>query len=310
MALQKCGLNPDQRARELKPHGTAAFPCAAYEDWYGEEGRPEVPWHWHEELEAACVAEGAFCLQIPGERYVLETGDCVVINSGVPHSGIPQPKCRLQSLVFHPDLVGGNREQVFYKKYLSPLMETAAFKACVLRRDGCREETERFDRAFKAMAGEPEGFEFALREELSGLCLDLYRRYGRKMSRKSGGSGERDGLRLQKMLDYIHRNFQEEIGLADIARAADVGERECLRCFQRTVQLSPKQYLLKYRVAEGARLLAEEPWRTISETAAFCGFDSASHFSMTFRRFYNCTPREYRKSAVPAAAGAEKEAVE
>ena len=52
MALQKCGLNPDQRARELKPHGTAAFPCAAYEDWYGEEGRPEVPWHWHEELEA------------------------------------------------------------------------------------------------------------------------------------------------------------------------------------------------------------------------------------------------------------------
>lgn len=109
MALQKCGLNPDQRARELKPHGTAAFPCAAYEDWYGEEGRPEVPWHWHEELEAACVAEGAFCLQIPGERYVLETGDCVVINSGVPHSGIPQPKCRLQSLVFHPDLVGGNR---------------------------------------------------------------------------------------------------------------------------------------------------------------------------------------------------------
>ena len=172
MALQKCGLNPDQRARELKPHGTAAFPCAAYEDWYGEEGRPEVPWHWHEELEAACVAEGAFCLQIPGERYVLETGDCVVINSGVPHSGIPQPKCRLQSLVFHPDLVGGNREQVFYKKYLSPLMETAAFKACVLRRDSCREETERFDRAFKAMAGEPEGFEFALREELSGLMVE------------------------------------------------------------------------------------------------------------------------------------------
>ena len=95
---------------------------------------------------------------------------------------------------------------------------------------------------------------------------------------KAAAAGERDGLRLQKMLDYIHRNFREEIGLADIARAADVGERECLRCFQRTVQLSPKQYLLKYRVAEGARLLAEEPWRTISETAAFCGFDSASHF--------------------------------
>ena len=52
--------------------------------------------------------------------------------------------------------------------------------------------------------------------------------------------------------------------------------------------------LIKYRVMQGAKMLLEEPSSSISETAAYCGFDSPSNFSQHFRRFYSCTPREYR----------------
>ena len=97
------------------------------------------------------------------------------------------------------------------------------------------------------------------------------------------------------MLDYIHNHFAENISLTEIAKVAGIGERECLRCFQRTIQLSPMQYLLKYRIMRGADLLLQNPASSISEIAGLCGFDSPSNFAKMFKRFYNTTPREYRK---------------
>ena len=41
-------------------------------------------------------------------------------------------------------------------------------------------------------------------------------------------------------------------------------------------------------------MLLEDPAASISEAAVRCGFDSPSNFTKMFRRFYNCTPREYR----------------
>ena len=31
MALQKCGLNRNNKNKELQPHGSLEFPCAGYE---------------------------------------------------------------------------------------------------------------------------------------------------------------------------------------------------------------------------------------------------------------------------------------
>ena len=85
------------------------------------------------------------------------------------------------------------------------------------------------------------------------------------------------------------------------AAAADISERECLRCFQKMLQISPIQYLLKYRVMQGAKMLLEDPAASISEAAVRCGFDSPSNFTKMFRRFYNCTPREYRHMQIDGA---------
>lgn len=103
-----------------------------------------------------------------------------------------------------------------------------------------------------------------------------------------------DNLRIRKMLAFIHKNFSDDISVSEIAGTADISERECLRCFQKTIQLSPVQYLLKYRVMQGAEMLLGNPADSISKIATLCGFDSPSNFSKIFKRFYNCTPREYR----------------
>ena len=96
------------------------------------------------------------------------------------------------------------------------------------------------------------------------------------------------------MLTFIQEHYDRPLTLAGIARAAGIGERECLRCFGKTIHVPPMQYLLKYRVMQAADALLARPADSIAQIAAGCGFDNPSNFSQQFRRFYGCSPREYR----------------
>lgn len=134
--------------------------------------------------------------------------------------------------------------------------------------------------------------------------LSLYKMFEPEIGGEGPPSTMND-VRIKKMLGYIHENFPYDITLSDIASCVHVSERECIRCFQKTIHTSPIQYLLKYRIMCAADMLAGKPLESISWIAGECGFDSASNFSQTFKRFYNLTPREYRalyaarKSRIP-----------
>ena len=54
--------------------------------------------------------------------------------------------------------------------------------------------------------------------------------------------------RLKKMLTYIHQEYENELSLEDIAKAAGVSKRECLRCFQEEIHITPFNYLKDYRL--------------------------------------------------------------
>ena len=132
MALSACNTETDSAGRELTVHGTAAFPIACYHD--DLEAAP-VPWHWHEELELLIASEGGVLAAAAGEKYTLAEGDGLFINAGVLHADWPLAvgRCRLHSVVFHPRLVGGSPDSVFWQKYLQPLLTDPSRPCAVLR---------------------------------------------------------------------------------------------------------------------------------------------------------------------------------
>lgn len=299
MALQKCMLNLNQRLKELNPHGTLEFPCAGYSSCYTDSAENAIPWHWHEEFEIIHIVEGCMELKMPSRSVFIREGEAFAINSNVLHCGIGADHCHLHSLVFSPRLISGDENSVFSRKYIQPLISCDCFLGFSILSSENGEMIESFRQAFDAMEREIPGFEFIVRENLSRICFLLTREFKDQLN-MPGTAQSQDNLRIRKMLEYIQKNYSGDITLSEIAGAADIGERECLRCFQKTIQLSPIQYLLKYRVMQGAEMLLSDPERSISEIALSCGFDSPSNFARTFKRFYNRTPREYRKEAVPA----------
>lgn len=291
MALQECGLNLDRVSKELKPHGSPRFPCAGYSSYY-TDGQA-IPWHWHDEIEIVYIEKGRMKIKIPSKAFLMEQGDCLVINSNILHYGAAVGGCQLCSLVFGAALIAGNEDLVFAKKYVRPLMSCNSFCGYFIKAGDSEPVAHWFKRAFEALAQDSYGYEFIVRDYLSRICLFLHKEFSPRIDTPKEPL-DQDGLRIRKMLAYIHKNYADDIALSDISSITGISERECLRCFKKTIQLSPIQYLLKYRIMRGAEMLLSNPSDNISETAALCGFDSPSNFAKVFKRFYNCTPREFR----------------
>jgi AraC-like DNA-binding protein len=295
MGLQQCGLNLNSSKKELKSHGTMDFPCAGYNEIHTDQPDDCVPWHWHDEIEIIYVTSGTLKVLVPPASYTVTKDSGVIINAGLLHYAEAQPQCVLHSLVFSQVLITGAADSVYAKKYMQPLISCPEFRSYKFSKAKDPEMADDFTTAFQALAEDRPGYEFIVRERLSHLCYATYRVYEDLITVKQV-SHNLDDTRIRAMLDFIQNRYAGPVTLAQIADAAGIGERECLRCFERLLHISPMQYLLKYRVMQGAEMLKTEPEKSVADIATACGFDSPSYFSKLFRRYIGSTPFTYRKA--------------
>ena len=232
-------------------------------------------------------------METPDASYHLAQGDCIAINTGVLHCANTAASCEIRSAVFSPGLITGGKDTVFAKKYIAPLAGCRAFRAYAFDRQAEAGAIQALVDACDALAAEDAGYEFVVRAKLSALCMALCRRFAPDFAAGRARPNQ-DEERIQRMLTFIQEHYDRPLTLACIARAAGIGERECLRCFGKTIHVPPMQYLLKYRVMQAADALLARPADSIAQIAAGCGFDNPSNFSQQFRRFYGCSPRAYR----------------
>lgn len=293
MALSTCNVIVDGQGRELVQHGTAAFPIACYHDVLDKDG---VPWHWHEELEAAIITDGTALVAAGTQKYTIGPGDGFLINSGVLHGcwDVDSSGCRFHSLVFHPRLVGGSLDSVFYQKYVLPLCENQFLNSMRLsyRIPWQQQALTAIEKAWQDCTTQPQGFEFSVRTSLSELICLIHGNLP-AVSHQPGSKMLRNGERIKKMLQYIHSHYANELTVGRIAQSASVSESECLRCFRATIGTTPIQYVKQYRIQKAAQLLSVTHDR-VSDIAAQCGFQDLSYFTKSFRELKGCVPSEYR----------------
>lgn len=295
MALAQCNTTVDSQGRELVQHGTARFPVACYHDDFRIM---DVPWHWHEEWEAVLLTAGSCLVAAGSEKRLLHRGEGFFINSGILHGcwDVENSGCRFHSVVFHPRLVGGSLDSVFYQSFVQPLLSRPAPEFVVLGLDipWQKSALAAIEDAWQACSQEPAGFQFEVRSALSRLVFQLH---SSCPIQPSGASGKslRDADRIKLMLGFIHEHFGEELCTAAIAASATISESECLRCFRATIGTTPIRYLRQYRIQQAAKLLTDSQDR-ISDIAVHCGFQDMSYFTKSFREELGVTPTEYRRS--------------
>ena len=295
MVLAPCGVRTNQQGMELVQHGTGLFPIACYCE---DLAREPVPWHWHFNLEVGVILEGAAVVAAGTERLTAEAGEGFFINSGVLHGlwSLDGAPCLLHSAVFHPRLVGGSTDSIFWQNYIQPLIEDGA-RQCLLF-DGSapwhREMRSAIETAWRSCAEEAPGYDLQVRDALSQAAFLLSRNRS-DAPRPPTEKALRDEARVKQMLQFIQAHYADELSAAAIAASALISESECLRCFHSTIGTSPVQYLREFRIQKAAELLAGSQLSS-AEVGARCGFSDASYFTKTFRLLRGCTPSEYRRT--------------
>lgn len=109
---------------------------------------------------------------------------------------------------------------------------------------------------------------------------------------------------LAAVVDFVAGHYHEPLQVADIAEAAGMTPAQLERRLRRVLGVSPKQLLLRTRVDEAARLLAETD-ESLADIAARCGFYDQSSFTRRFKWAVGLTPGAYRAQQRPAG-GADR----
>lgn len=286
-------LRLDPNTQELTQHGTDGFPCACYVDRYRNSF---FPWHWHDELEFAVVEKGRLNFAVNEQRYTLSAGEGLFVNSGVLHAyaGTDEAVCVVPNLVFHPALIYGTQQSVFWRRYMCPILNSATLSHLIFSPEvpWQREALEHLRAAYGFGCAEEPGFELKVRNELSEVMLLIFEHCPDAIAQNIPVPQEVN--RVRRMIDFIDCHYTEPVTLEQIAGAAAVSERQCLRSFRDVIGQTPKQYVIARRIRYASDLLLHSN-RSLMEIGEACGFQSQSYFIKIFRRAVGMSPGAFRR---------------
>lgn len=255
------------------------------------------PWHWHGEVELFYIRTGALEYHLPSGCHIFRAGEGGFLNAGVLHMTRQRgaDPCLQEEVLFLPKFVGGEEDSLLTRKYIRPLVEDPGL--ALLRLDpaepGQRALLELIRQAYATYREKAEGYELDAREQMTRLWRGLLAQprdsgWERRPDRRS------NNLRVKSMMEYIGGHYGEKLTLERIAQAGCVSPRECGRCFQETLGVSPIQYVTDVRLRRACQLLAHTDL-SVTDIAVSCGFGTSSYFGRVFRERFGQSPRAYRR---------------
>ncbi len=104
----------------------------------------------------------------------------------------------------------------------------------------------------------------------------------------------RDSLiAIHRAIEFIEAHLHEEISVADMALAAGYSLFHFVRVFNKIVQHTPYDYLMRRRLSNAAQALVNSNRKIIDIALDHC-FHSPEVFSRAFKRMFGMQPSQYR----------------
>lgn len=100
---------------------------------------------------------------------------------------------------------------------------------------------------------------------------------------------------MERVVEYIGKNFMHEITLSEIARQNAVSAEHLSRIFKKELGVGFSEYLNNIRLQRAEFMLKNEEGRSISKIAYACGFNDSNYFSYRFKKVYGVSPISIKK---------------
>jgi AraC-like DNA-binding protein len=261
--------------------------------------QPTVPWpERHPYCEFSFCFKGRSTQFIGVEKTARRAGSIMMMGPGVPHYALQQSDAgRAVTVHFLPTLLfelgpegdGGRMMTRF----------TAARRINDWIMYPPPRVRQRLRAYFEQMLVESRkakpGSEFRLRALLMEALVEVLRWEKPAKNHPELHSSALNWLQVEKALRFIYENYTGPIYIEQIAKAAGMSVNSLQALFREGLGMSCVKYLRAYRISQAASLLCG-PGARVTEVALAVGFETLSHFNVSFRSFIGLSAAAYIRS--------------
>lgn len=265
----------------------------------------DKPWHFHEEFELVLIDKSRGTKFIGDNVSLFGEGNLFLIGSNIPHLfrndedyyGGDSAGARSYFIHFTQDLFGGRFLDLPELKGVRQLLDQSAFALQVhgATRDGVA-------RRLRAMQHQPAPQRLLSLLEIL-FCLSESEELQPLLSTRFAphqNTQTKDTHRIQKVLEYIMKNYMHDIYIAEVAAMLNMSEAAFSRYFKHHTQKTYSSYLTEVRISHACRLLMQGE-ANISEIGYACGFENLSNFYRHFKTVTGLVPKDYRRQFLKIA---------
>lgn len=263
-------------------------------EWRNPQQR--FPIHGHQFTELLIITEGTATHIIDGMEFTLTKGDVFIIKRGVEHGFANLDNLCLVNVIFDRELVGiDNWNTSSLPGYmvlfnLEPdYRATHKFESKLqLSLRDLEKTLEYIKEISNELTEEKPGFEVASIGLFMTIVTFLSRCYSKVKTPNSISL-----LRLSESINYIEKNYLQDITIQILSDIAGMSVRNYQRVFTKTMNLSPKKYIIQLRLKHASELLQKNQFN-ITEIAYNSGFNDSNYFTRQFKKKFDITPKAYR----------------
>jgi AraC-like DNA-binding protein len=251
----------------------------------------DYPMHWHTDIEIIMSIENDYTIVIDKTKYVINTGDIIMIPSGEIHElYAPSSGKRIIILVDNSILSSMNGLESI----------SNSFYPCIIVRSSTNTYQKQLADILKKITEEYFHRAPLCQAAIFSLFINFFVVVGRNSIKREKAYGSAKKHKQHQYIDkflnvckYINEHCTEDITVDKLAAMAGFSKYHFSRLFYEFSGVTYYDYLMKRRIMYAEGLLCD-PNLSIVEIAMQSGFNSLATFNRNFRTIKKCTPSAYR----------------
>lgn len=284
----------ETRNEILKEYGMEFFPTCIGAYGKGADA------HIHDTIEILFIQEGKYNIFVNGERYSAGEGDVLLFRSNAIHTIYSDALSvnryyvlKLEPSVFF-ELAAGENAVGYVLRFLGTGNERKVhWQADELQGGAIRRA---FDKLIDEYCTEGMCKDISMKICSCQLILSMLRDLMEREEKEGRSMAANDGAAVQiyKAIQYINKNFREEIDEEACAKLVNLSYSYFSRCFKRITGRSFKEYLNEIRVNHAEQLIVTTDF-SITQIACECGYSNVSYFISVYKAMKGKTPLQNRQ---------------
>jgi AraC-like DNA-binding protein len=264
-----------------------------------EEPYFSAPWHFHPEVEIFLVLEGT------GTRYVgdgisnFNPGDLAIIGANTPHVWSSSEDYYQKDLTRMSKGICIQFEEIFWGNHFSELPELIRIKELFQNaKRGIRFKNEIKSEIREKLIALPSTMGMKrlmlLLEILDLMATTKNYKYLSSPNYKPAVINTEDLGRIEKIYQYVLKNFTMEIQLEDVSALINLSPQSFCRYFKSRTNKVFFTFLNEVRIGHACKLLIENN-QNVAQICYESGFNHLSNFNRQFKKIKGMTPSEFQK---------------